>query len=344
MAKKIIIRCLVLLGIIAVLNIIYSYTMHSRDIAENSAQAIEVKDKQPETDIYYFAESSNFSTAANDSITNSISSITNLFFPSLRITAINQAGTHAGIYKQWLSQVDVSQKKPKAVIVTLNLRSFNTAWINSSLEPALQSSVMLLKPYPAIVNRFLLSLNAFDNKTVQQRDRAIRSDLQKKKLKFPFSFRYKTAWDWDKEMAQRITCSGPDSSKIILACHYIKTYAFNLTEENPRIKDFDDISEWCAKNNIKLYYNLLAENVEYADSLVGKELVFLMRQNCDFLVKRYNKNNCVVIDNLELVKGIDYADQDWTTEHYNYRGRMTIAKTLAHQLKAEFNNYYKSAY
>jgi hypothetical protein len=110
------------------------------------------------------------------------------------------------------------------------------------------------------------------------------------------------------------------------------------------VKDMDEIVEYCAKNKINLYLNLMAENVFYADSLVGKELVFLMKQNRDFLVKRYNKGNCVVVDNFELVNGKDFIDQNWTTEHYGYKGRMKIAKNLAQALKQQFENKYKEAY
>ena len=135
-----------------------------------------------------------------------------------------------------------------------------------------------------------------------------------------------------------------DLDKIILACHYIKTYAFNINANNPRIRDFDYINDWCQQNKIPLYLNLLAENVHYADSLVGKELVFLMKKNRDYLVNRYNKNNCHVIDNLELVPGKEFTDQTWTTEHYGYKGRMIIAKSLSESLKKQFINEYKKAY
>lgn len=157
----------------------------------------------------------------------------------------------------------------------------------------------------------------------------------------------KTVRQWDDAMAKGSYLK-PDGSwddaKIALACHYIKTYAFNLKEDNTRLKDFDFIADWCEKNNIKLYYNLMAENIQYADSLVGKELVFLIKQNRDFLMKRYNKGNCTVVDNLEHVEGKEYIDQNWTTEHYSYRGRMIVAKNLAMSLRKQFNSYYKEAY
>lgn len=347
MLKQIVIKLLLLLLIFSVLNFIYDATLYKKDLAEKSEQALEIRNTQENADLYYFAESSNFNNRETDSIKLSISEITNLFFPSLKIKAINKPATHAGIYKEWLKQINLKKRPPKAIIITMNLRSFDAAWIHSKLETPLQEGLVLTKPYPHLVNRFLLSLQAFDNKTEQQREQNMLEDWQRVKLKFPFPFKYETVKQWDYQMAQGGYLN-PDGSwdvkKIELACHYIKGYAFNLDENNPRIKDFDEIHDWCAKQNIPLYLNLMAENVQYADSLVGKELVFLMRENRDYLVKRYSKNNCKVVDNLECVNGKEFTDQTWTTEHYGYRGRMLIARNLADTLKTQFNNDYKKIY
>jgi len=346
-AKKIVIKMFVLLLILTGLNLLYTNTLFESDLNEKCREALDIKITQQNTDIYYFAESSNFNNRDSDSIKNSISEITNFFFPTLKITAINKAASHAGIFKYWLTRLDHSGKKPKAIVVTLNMRSFDAAWINSKLKTQLQESMVLTKPYPNLVNRFLLSLQAFDNKTEQQREKDMLDNWKSTPVEFPFPFKYKTVTEWDYAMSQGgfVKADGSwDTDKIILACHYIKAYAFNLNADNPRIKDFDAISDWCSQNKIPLYLNLLAENIQYADSLVGKELVFLMKKNRDYLVSRYNKNNCRVIDNLELVKGTEFTDQTWTTEHYGYRGRMIIARNLAEGLKEQFINEYKKAY
>jgi hypothetical protein len=347
MLKRIIIRIGAVLLIVTGLNFIYTQTLFKKDLEEKCVEALQIEKTQEFTDVYYFGESSNITYKSGDSITNSISEMCNFFYPSLKITNINKYATHGGVYKYWLTQIDPGKKKPEAIIITLNLRSFDALWINSKLETQLQESMVLTQPYPNIANRFLLSLQAFDNKTEAQRDEDVQEEWKKKELKFPFPFRYKTVKEWDNGMANGGYLK-PDGSwdmdKIILACHYIKNYAFNLEDKNPRIKDFDDISKWCEANKINLYLNLMAENVEYADSLVGKELVFLMRQNRDYLVRRYSGNNCKVIDNLESVRGKEFIDQNWTTEHYACRGRMVIAKNLSEALKSQFNNEYKQAY
>ena len=334
--------------IIVVLNVIYNFTLYQKDLDEKCAEVVQVRNTQAETDIYYFAESSNFNTRENDSIQNSISEIINFFYPSLKITAINKPATHAGIYKHWLTQINVNAKKPKAIIVTLNMRSFDAMWVNSILETQLQESVVLAEQRPNIINRFFLSLQAFDNKTDKQREQIMLSDWENTKLIFPFEFRYKTVREWDYGTNYDHFFKKEDGSKdddrTRLACHYIKAYALNINDKNQRVKDFDEMAAWCDKNKINLYLNLMAENIEYADSLVGKELVFLMKQNRDFLVKRYQKGNCVVVDNLEAVPGKEFTDQTWTTEHYGYKGRMIIAKNVAKTLNKQFSKEYKNAY
>jgi hypothetical protein len=347
MAKKILIRIFVMILLFFVLNFLYNILFFERDMDKLCYQALDIRKSQDTTDIYYFAESSNFTARDNDSTKKSISELTGLFFPSLRVTAVNKEASHAGVYRHWLSQIDVKKHPPKAIVVTLNLRSFDAAWRHSKLETALQQSVILLKPYPHLFNRFLLSLGAFDNKTEQQREKMMLDEWKQTQLEFPFSFKYKTVREWDDAMAQggHLKPDGSwDMDKITLACHYIKGYAFNIHDDNARVKDFDFISNWCKKNDIRLYLNLMAENMQYADSLVGKELTYLMRSNRDYLVKRYSNDNCTVVDNLELVGGKEYIDQAWTTEHYAYRGRMIIAKHLAGALQKQFPAQYKAVY
>jgi hypothetical protein len=163
-------------------------------------------------------------------------------------------------------------------------------------------------------------------------------------LHFPYAFPYKTVIEWDKAMGTGGYLN-PDGSwdlpKIGVATSYIKTYGFQIdTLKNPRIRDFDEIVEVAKKKGMKLVFNLLAENVQYADSLVGKDLVFLMQQNRKLLVDRYTKKGVLVVDNFELVNGKDYIDQNWTTEHYKERGRKAIAKNLAKHLEQLYPGKY----
>ncbi len=345
--RNAVIKILSVFCIAGLLNTVYTHTFYKHDLLEKSPEIIRLRSSADSTDIYYFGESSNVTFAETDSTKKSISELVSLHYPRLRLTNINKYATHSGIYKYWVREIISGQRLPTAIIVTLNMRSFDAAWRNSDLETSLQESLVMSQPYPNIINRFLLSLQAFDNKTAGQREKDMLDEWKNTPLRFPFPFQYTTVAEWDYAMAQG-TYKKPDGSwdteKIALACHFIKSYAFNLDENNPRIKDFDEIVQLCRNNGITLYLNLMAENMEFANELVGKELVFLMRQNRDYLVKRYNTNSCRVIDNLESVSAGSFLDKTWTTEHYDYKGRMKIASNLSKVLQPQFKEQYIKAY
>ena len=71
MIKKILIKICLLILITIVLNIIYNLTFYKKDLAEKCEQILEINNNQATTDIFYFAESSNFNTREDDSIKNS---------------------------------------------------------------------------------------------------------------------------------------------------------------------------------------------------------------------------------------------------------------------------------
>ena len=337
MVKEGIIRLSLLAGLIALLNGLYNATLYQQDLEENSPEYVKILKTRDSTDLYYFGESSNITYAPDDSIKSSISELTQQKLGSYRITNINKYATHLGMYKEWMKHVRSDNNNgPIGIILTLNLRSFDAAWIHSKLETPLRESLVMMEPWPNMINRFLLSLQAFDNKTETQREQDMLNDWSMTPLGLPYPFKYRTVREWDDAMAAggHLQADGTwNTPKIELSCHYIKAYAFTIRESNPRIRDLDEIQSWCSQNNVKLFLNLMAENVEYADSLVGKDLVFLMKRNRDYLIRRYQNSNCVVIDNLECVKGKDFIDQNWTTEHYTFNGRNRIAENLSQAIK-----------
>ena len=347
MVQKVGIRIGLLVLIVAASNLVYTLFLFPNDFKEYSPELQAIKQSIDSTDVYYFGESSNTSFVYQDSSYNSISKLCSQFFPNLYFRNVNKEATHAGIYARWLKMFDENKRYPKALIITLNLRSFNAAWIHSSIENSLQEALVFSNSSPALVNRFFLSLQAFSHKTDEEADALTKKDWREQDLRFPYETKYSTVKHWDDLMADggHLNADGTwNGKKIELACHYIKAYALALDSENVRVQDFDQIYKWCGNHGVKLYLNLMAENVQYADSLVGKDLVFLMRRNHDFLVNRYNRAHCRVADNFDKVEGKLFIDQNWTTEHYLLKGRMVIAKNLAEEIKKDFKTEFVKAY
>lgn len=348
-SKSILNKIILLIFIIVCFNYLYKYFFYENDIQTHSPIINLVRNVVNENDeIIYLGESSNITFSADDIDKRSISDLISDYYPSRKMGAITKEATHAGIYYELLRNIP-ENSSVKTVIVTLNLRSFDANWIYSNLETPLQKSMVLLKKYPPLYNRFLLSFRGYDIKTEHEREKQFLHKWETDILRFPEPFIYNNVIDWDRRLAQqgiKNVDGSTNQKQTELACHYIKTYAFQIdTLTNPRIKDFDKIADLAKERHWNLIFNLMAENIEKADSLVGKELVYLLKQNRDLLVKRYNKNNVLVVDNLESVGDSEFIDRNWTTEHYAEKGRKIIAKNVAEYLKTYYaNDYVKVTY
>ncbi len=352
MLKKVFIKILALFVLLIILNYVYSKWFYENDIQKYSNIINLVRNIPENADIIYIGESSNTTFRGEDIDKRTISDFIGDYFPNLNICHITKPASHAGIYKVLLKKIP-QDNNAKTIIVTLNLRSFDAQWIYSNLETPLQKSLVLLKQYPPLVNRFLLSFKVYDIKTKQEREQQFKAKWRKDVFHLPFKFQFKDVIEWDYWMVTngiKDVNGNYDKAKTELACHYIKAYAFQIdTLNNPRIKDFDHIIEYAKERNWNLVFNLLAENTEKAQKLVGNDLIYMINKNAEILKKYFRRRGVVVVDNLNCVEDELFIDQNWTTEHYAEKGRKEIAKNVAEALKLWYANSfaevdYKNAY
>jgi len=338
-------KILLLIGLLIGMNELYRLFFYENDIQKHSDDLYLVREVvENSSNVVYIGESSNITYRGDDVDKRAISSYIADYFPGLAVGAITKPASHAGIYYELLNQIP-QDSKVKTVIVTLNLRSFNADWINSKLETPLQKSIVLLKENPPLWNRFLLSFKGYDIKTERERKLKVHYEWQFNQLHFPYPFPYKNVKEWDKAKATegvKKEDGSYDELLTPLACHFIKNFAFQIdTLKNPRIKDFDKIVTLARKRGWNLVFNLMAENVDLAEKLVGSDLVFLMKQNRDLLTDYYRRKGVIVVDNLTAVEDSEFVDRDWPTEHYAEQGRKIVARNVAQSIKPLHTDYYQ---
>lgn len=342
MALNLLSLLLLLLGI----NLLYKEFFFERDLQKHSSIINLVREVPPDTRVIYLGESSNNTARGDDRDTRKISDFIADYYPGLGVQDLTKPAAHAGVFKVLLRHMP-EDSQVETVIVTLTLRSFNAQWIHSPLETSLQKSLVLLRPYPPLVNRFLLSFKAYEIKDEKERTRDFQEQWERDLFHFPYEFPHAHVADWDRWMSRtgiRDDSGRVDRQQTILACHYIKAYGFQIdTLTNPRIADFDDIVELARERGWTLVFNLMAENMERAEELVGEDLVFLMNANRNLLKEYYGSRGVLVIDNLDAVEDDQYIDRDWTTEHYAERGRKLIARKVAEELKRWYGDQYQDA-
>lgn len=326
------------------MNYLYKYTFYEKDLQTHSEVIEEVRRVvRDSSEVVYFGESSNTNSRESDTDRRSISAFIGDYYPGVKLSDITKPAAHAEIYYLLLKNIP-EKSAVKTIIVTLNLRSFDANWIYSNLEPQIQKYALLLRGYPPLVSRFLLAFKGYDTRTEAELEKAFKHEWKYVELKVPFPLKHKTVKEWDRAMFQggKLNPDGSIDYKLTeLACHYIKTYAFQIdTIKNPRIKDFDNIIKLAKERHWNLVFNLMAENTEKAQLLIGDELTYLMRQNRDLLVKRYNQNGVLVVDNLDCVPSKEYTDSTWTTEHYGEKGRRIVARNVADTLRRFYPNFF----
>jgi hypothetical protein len=340
--KKLFFKLSFSMGVI-MLCLVFCNTIYKKYFYLNDAKKIKVTllfeqdSLQYVSDVLYYGESSNSNTNPKDTCLWSISDMIDTL-TDLKVNYLEKGAVHAKTYLNLIKNID-ENSKVKTIIVTLNTRSFGSPWIHSKFETNTSQANVMFETIPPILKRMKLSLNAYDQTPEQMRNMLNEKEWQTNKLNVPDSFPYKTVRQWDNAMGNGtyLLPNGEwDMPKIGLACNYIKSYAFQINaNSNPRIKDFDEIVKIAKQKKLRLIFNLLAENVEYADSLVGKELVNIMYENKQFLLNRYRKDGVMVVDNFDAIHGIHFTDQNWTTEHYDQTGRWMIAKNIVKVLNEQ---------
>lgn len=341
--KKLLIRIGMVLVMLVVLNWVYSKWFFEKDLREHS-DIVELSWQVTDDScrIIYLGESSNNHYGDEEANRRKISDFTADYFPTVKMGDLTKEASHAQTYYYMLKHIPATSAV-ETVVVTMNLRSFGPLWIYSKLETPLRKQLVLLEDYPPLVNRFLLAFKAYPIKTEEEWNELVFEHWRNDTFNIP-NFAWHTTADWDYGMysygwydqqGQR------DWDVTALACHYIKTYAFEINDDNPRVKDFDAIVDLCRERGWNLVFNLMGENVDKANELVGKDLMLLFRLNRDYLLKRYgNMEGVTVVNNLNLVRDVNFIDQDWTTEHYYEEGRCIVADHLAQALREFYPGDY----
>ena len=335
--KKLIYKFALLAILLVLMNWIYGKFFLKNDLLKHSDE-IElvwnvVKDS---CTIVYAGESSNITYLPSDKDKRKISDFVFDYFPDMKCGDMTKSAAHSEVYYHLFNNIP-ENSSVETVIITMNLRSFGYNWIESNLETPIQKYLVLLKKYPPLFNRFKLAFKAYDIKSDSERTEARLYHKKNDKIIFPYSFKYDNTADWDlgKAVQGVIDSKGKRNKNLTrLACHYIKGYAFTINDDNPRIKNFDDIVELARQRGWNLIFNLMDENVDRANELVGKDLLYLMRYNRDYLINRYgNIENVTIVNNLGELRNSLFIDQNWTTEHYSEAGRRTIAYNVAQAVK-----------
>lgn len=334
--KKLLLSIVVAAALLVLMNWVYAHWFYHEDLMKHS-DIIESSWRvaADNCELVYLGESSNKTYGWGDHDKRKISEMLAEQLPEVRCGDITQDAAHAEVYYYLLKNIP-KDSQVKTVIVTMNLRSFGANWIYSSLETALQKKLVMMKGYPPLMSRALLAFKDYPIHDKNEWNQKVQESWKKKPLGIPEPFPYKTTSEWNNAIANegvKDAEGNRDKAMTELTAHFVKNYAFRIDENNPRIKDFDRIVKLAQERGWTLVFNILAENTDRALELVGPDLASLMRENVEYLVKRYEPMGVVMVNNLDKVRDKEFIDRNWPTEHYYEEGRKTIALEVARSVK-----------
>ena len=329
-------RLIILVIFIFMANVIYKHTFWMSDIRLHGDILENMLDIDPHSKAVYFGESSNFHVTEQDSVRHRISYILDDLIPEMKISTVDNSGLHSGTYLAVIKNIP-EKFSVKILIITMNYRSFDATWRYAEFENYLAKTERMLSPGLPVINKFLVSLKQYDYKTKEKRNEQMIEAWQNEKFNIP-DFEYDNVISWDSAMAKHTWLNSNENlteENIGLACHYIKNFAFDIdTLSNERIKDFDAIMKLANRKGYKVVFNLLAENMEEAQKLVGDQLIYLIDKNRKLLIDRYEKMGALVVDNMYAVPDSCFVDRNWPTEHYNISGKTIVATNIQKSMKS----------
>lgn len=326
-------------------NYIYEITLFPSDTIKYSRVKHKIDSAFAEGEIIYMGESSNTSfNPWTDTLSESISDFLQLYLPSKRVTAITHESFHPGLFLKMLKLLPKDDIK-RTLVITLNMRTCGPSAIYSGNEASNQQEALFYSKRLPLLTRIYLSLHFYDNRNALELERLKFKYWRTQKINFLNSGSSHSVKEWLDQLA----LSNRSERWRHVADAYVKEFAFVLDENNPRIKDLDNIVQFCNRKNVRLIYHILPENRDYAQLLFGNKLTSIMDSNVYYLENRYKKMGVEVVNNYMNSSGIQYTDQWYPTEHLNAELRNMIAKSISKlliqgnrmeaTLKLQQNNY-----
>lgn len=333
--RNILLKGLLVVVVAVLLDVLYRYTLYPADLAENCT-LMERSNKavEEQADIIYLGESSNHTFADEEPDHRFISDMLQDLLPSHRVANLDKDACHAGVYYDIMRNIP-GKNDVQTAVVTVNLRSFTAEWIYSDLEVPLGKERVMMKQAPALYKRMLLAFKAYPHWSDKERDKIVRRELKRQRFMPPEGVPYNNATDWERAVAERYRSLGASDDTIGLATHYVKCFAADLDDRNPRVRDFDRIVKLCRKRGWHLVLHILPDNEEQMTELVGPALVEILRRNGDYIVDRYSRQGVTVVNNQGLVPDEGFRDRDFPTEHYRQAGRQAIAANIASAIEKQ---------
>lgn len=234
------------------------------------------------------------------------------------------------IYHALLSLLDVTRRKPRLVVLPINIRSFSPQW---DLEPSWQfdREIKLIDEYISSHKKHIPVINKLSSGSFDYE----RFDATT--VKYPL-----TAFDTIGQF--RLVINGKPRTeeqfrfrkKQIFIFHYLH----KLSVAHPKIKALTQLVKKISAWDVRLLIYITPVNSQAGDRYVGDQFSELFKANIQVIHKILNpylSSKMKLLDLSSVLPPDDFFNPGDPTEHLNENGRLFLASKLFETISAMMN-------
>ena len=242
------------------------------------------------------------------------------------LLSISHSAYHLKVYYHLLQILKVTDRKPRLVILPINMRSFSPQW---NLNPAWQfeDEIDALKKYVETPGSKIPVLP-------EKADHVPPTEVERMvEVKYPF-----TELNYLGEFYDLIkdSPSMEDEKRYRKKQIYIFHYLYQLLPVNPRLLFLTKIIELLRELNINLLVYITPINYQGGNRYLGSDFIKLFQENVgvvrDILSPFLERGTVHFLDIGQLLSSEYFFNVDEATEHLNQHGREQVAKVIANEV------------
>lgn len=240
----------------------------------------------------------------------------------VNLLCIAHTAYHMQVYKNLISVLEVTKRKPKVVILPINLRSFSPQW---DFYPAWQfrDEIRAIESYLSNPSLEIASVGE-----VPETANLLRL-FDAIPVKYPLTELNRIG------QFRSMIASKPkneDQKKYRLRHIFVYHYMYPLTDDHPKIKAFEECVRMLSALQIPLVLYVTPINWEAGRKYVGREFIEIVKANVNMISNRLSPdqtdNKVRFGDFSTLLEAGCFFSDDNATEHLNQQGRTQLADEI----------------
>ncbi len=244
----------------------------------------------------------------------------------MRLLCISHSAYHLKVYYHLLQILRFTGRKPRLVILPINMRSFSPQW---DLNPAWQfeDEINALKKYVEAPGTEIPALP-------EKADKALPAQMERMvEVKYPFTELHYLGEFYD---LIKSSPSTEDEKRYRKRHIYIFHYLYPLLPVNPKLLFLTKLIELLRELNINLLVYITPINYQGGNRYVGNDFSNLFQGNVgvvrDILFPFLERNTVRFLDISQSLSSEYFFNVDEATEHLNQHGREQVAKVIANEI------------